>query len=135
MSEAKPAYLELLGELETLAKAMSDDKEADKKIQAAADAGHGVQERIVAAGQLPGGGEEFAFEPQQHFIIGADHVQVDLQRALVQWIVILREQALFPRVAIRAALFDRRVAFGQLVALDAGQQLGAAPDVEEALAQ
>ena len=39
MSEAKPAYLELLGELETLAKAMNDDKEADKKIQAATDAG------------------------------------------------------------------------------------------------
>ena len=39
MSKAKPAYLELLGELETLAKAMSDNKEADKKIQAAADAG------------------------------------------------------------------------------------------------
>ena len=84
---------------------------------------------------MPGGGQQFAFEAQQHLVIGADHVQVDLQRALVKRIVVLREQAFGPRVAIGAALFDRRVTFGELVALDAGQQLGAAPDVKEALAQ
>lgn len=53
MSEQKTAYAELIGELETMAKAMNDGKEDDAKIQAAAgEAGDG------AAASEPDGDED-----------------------------------------------------------------------------
>jgi len=53
----------------------------------------------------------------------------------VQRVVVLGEQTFFPRIAIGSALADRLVAFGELVALDAGQEFSPAPDVEDALTQ
>lgn len=54
---------------------------------------------------------------------------------MAQGVVFGLEELLFPVVATAAGLFGRGAVMGQLVGVDAVEQFGAAPDVEEALAQ
>jgi len=65
----------------------------------------------------------------------ADHGEVILESDLAQRMFFGFEQLLSPGITDTAGLFDRSAVIGQLVRLDAGEQLGAAPDKEQALSQ
>ena len=65
----------------------------------------------------------------------ADHRQVILQGQLAQRMHFRFEQPFFPVVAGPATLLGWDAVVGQLMGVDAGQQLGATPDIEDALAQ
>ncbi len=64
-----------------------------------------------------------------------DHGQVVFEGDLAQRVVLGLEQLLFPEVADAAGLLYRGAVVGQLVGVDAGQQFGSPPDIEDALAQ
>src|SRR2546422_2420149 len=57
-----------------------------------------------------------------------DHGQVVLERELAQRIIFGRQQLFLPGIADAASLFGRSAIVGQLMGVDAGQQLGAAPE-------
>jgi hypothetical protein len=65
----------------------------------------------------------------------ADQRQIVLEGQLADGVVFLRQQLFFPGIAIGAGLANQRTIVGQLMGLDAGQQFGAMPDVEDPLPQ
>ncbi len=65
----------------------------------------------------------------------ADEGQVVLQGELADRVVFLGQQLFFPGIAIGPGLAERGPVVGQLMGLDARQQFGAAPDVENPLPQ
>ena len=65
----------------------------------------------------------------------SDHGQVVFEGELAQGMVLGGQQLFLPGIANAAGLFGRDAVVGQLMRLNAGQQFGAAPDVEDALAQ
>ena len=107
----------------------------NRQTQALADAWHGQQQRIFARGDFLSLTLELFFELRDLMIEMFDHGQVVLERELAQRIIFGRQQLFLPGIADAASLFGRSAIVGQLMGVDAGQQLGAAPDIEEALAQ
>jgi hypothetical protein len=65
----------------------------------------------------------------------ADQGQIVLEGELADGIIFLRQQLFFPAIAVGAGLGQCRTVVGQLMGLDAGQQFGAMPDVEDPLPQ
>ena len=65
----------------------------------------------------------------------SDHGQVVFEGELAQGMVLGGQQLFLPGIANAAGLFGRDAVVGQLMRMNAGQQFGAAPDVEDALAQ
>ena len=112
------------------------DLAEDGQAQVFADAGHGLEQGILAGGDLFGLALEFLFELEDLVVEVADHGQVVLAGRA--------GAGDDPRRPGVAAPTDRGcggfvgsadAVVGQLMGVDAGQQFGAAPDVEEALAQ
>ena len=100
-----------------------------------ADARHGLEQGVVA----PSGGFgellELCFQGGDLGVVMADEGQIVLEGQLADGIVFLGQQLFFPGIAVVRGLAEGRTVVGQLMGLDAGQQFGAAPDVEDALAQ
>jgi hypothetical protein len=65
----------------------------------------------------------------------ADHGQFIFEGQLAQGVVFVSQEAFFPGIAVGPGLADGRTVMGQLMGLDAGQQIGALPHEEEALTQ
>jgi len=103
--------------------------------QGLADTGHRLQQRILAAGDFFGLPLEFLLQGEDLLIEMPDHCQVVFEGDLAQGMVLGRQELFFPGIAGAAGLPGGDSIVGQLVGVDAGQQLGAPPDIEDALAQ
>ncbi len=112
-----------------------DDLIEDGQAEAFADAGQGLEEGVFATGDAFSLAVEFLLELKDLLIEVADHGQVVLERDLAQRMVFGFEEKLFPEVAGTPGLFGWGAVVGQLVGVDAVEQFGTAPDVEDALAQ
>ena len=98
-----------------------------------ADAGDGLEQGIVTGGDLFGECLELGFDGGDLGVEVADHGELIFEGQLPNGVVFVGQELLFPRVAIGAGLADRGTVVGQLMGLDAGQQIGAGPDKEGAL--
>ena len=104
--------------------------------QVLADAGHGLQERVIATGHFLGEPLELGFQGDDSFVEMADQSQFIFQGELADRMVFMGQELLLPGVAIVAvAPGESGPVVSQLMRLEAGQQIGAAPDEEGALAQ
>ena len=103
--------------------------------QVFADARHRLQERILPRRDLLGLPLEGFFHFVDLVIKMPDHRQVIAQGQLAQRIPFGFEERFFPVIAGPAALLGRDAVVSELMAMDAGQQFGATPDIEDALTQ
>ena len=100
-----------------------------------ADARCGLEKGEIAAGGFLGEFEELFFERGQLGVVMADEGQVVFEGELAHGVIFLGEELFGPVLASFRALAEDWPVVRQLMRLDAGQQFGAVPDVEEALAQ
>ena len=107
----------------------------DGQAQVFTDPRHALQEGILATSDLFGLSLEFFFQGKDLLIEMANHGQVVFQGDLAQGIVFGRQQLFLPGIACAASLPGGQPVVGQLMRMDAGQQFGTAPDVEDALTQ
>ena len=107
----------------------------DGQGQVLTDAGCGLEQGEVAVGGLPGELEQFFFEEGQLRVIMADESQIILQGELAGGMIFEGEELFFPRIAVVRGLAEGGPVVGQLVRLDAGEQIGTVPHVKQPLAQ
>lgn len=107
----------------------------DGQAQAAANAGHALQELIVTALEVFGQAHELLLHGLDLVIVMLDHGQVVLERIAAQFIVFGSQELLFPGVAVAPGLFGWNAVVGQLVGVNAGEQLRATPNVKDSLTQ
>ena len=106
----------------------------DGHAQVFANARNGLQEGVLAWGRLLGEAMELFFESRDLGVEMADHGQFILDGQLADGMRFKGQEAGFPRIAIGTGLADGRAVMSQLQGLDAGQEIGALPDKEQALA-
>ena len=106
-----------------------------RQAQRFTDAGHGLEQGVLPRGDLFGLSLKFLFHLQDLMFEVPDHGQVVFEGELAQGMVLGGQQLFFPGIANSAGLSGRDAVVGQLMRMNAGQQFGAAPDVEDALAQ
>jgi hypothetical protein len=100
-----------------------------------ADAGHGLEEGEIAAGEAFGVLAQLGFDGDDLGVVMADESQFVLEGELADGIGFLGQEGSFPGIAVGAGRFVGGTVVGQLDGLDAGEQIGAMPDEVSALAQ
>ena len=107
----------------------------DGQAETIADAWHALEQGKVPTGMCFGEVEQPDLQQIDLHIVMANHGQVVLQGELAQRMIFGGEQSFFPGIAIAPGLLGRGAVVCELMRGDSGQQLGAAPDVDQALAQ
>ena len=107
----------------------------DRQAQRFADARDGLEQGKFTGGDAFGLALQFLLELEDLLVEVTDHGQIVLEGELAQRMVFGLEKLLFPEVAGPAGLFGRGAVVDQLVGVNAGQEFGTTPDIEDALAQ
>ena len=100
-----------------------------------ADARDGLEEGILARSRFFGEPMELLFDGGDLGVVTADHGQFIFEGQLAQGMIFVGQELFEPGFPIGSGLADERAVIGQLMGLDAGQQIGALPDKEQALTQ
>ena len=98
-----------------------------------ADAGHGLEQSVIAGGDFFGEFLQLGFDRGDLGVEVADHGELIFEGQLANGVVFAGQELFLPGIAIGAGLAGGDAIMGQLMGMDAGQQFGAGPDKKGAL--
>ena len=107
----------------------------DGQAEAVADSCDAQEQGKVTGGNQFGLALKLPVELGDLLVEVGDHGHVVFECDLAQGMILRSQEPVQPGIAVGAALFGRNTVMSELVGTDAGEQLGAAPDEVDALAQ